>query len=222
MNLIEYADQEMLSMNVANMLAGALKKSLLVHEFASFAVPGGSTPGPIFDILSSISLEWDRVHVLLTDERWVPEDDAQSNTRLIRERLLVDKAAGASFIPYYRPGMSADEGSAEAAATLKDELPISLLVLGMGADMHTASLFPGGEGLAAALAPGAPLLCPVQPEGEVARVTLPAHVLQGAMDKHLVIFGDAKRAALERAATLSPEEAPVAAVLDDLTVHWAN
>ena len=65
--------------------------------------------------------------------------------------------------------------------------------------MHTASLFPGDPGLPDALAADAPLLCPVYPEGQpTARVTLPAHVLDGALNKHLVIFGEEKRAALER------------------------
>jgi 6-phosphogluconolactonase len=222
MNVIEYADQEMLSMNVANVLAGALKKVLLTHDTASFAVPGGTTPGPVFDMLSGIALDWDKVTIMLTDERWVGEGDPQSNTRLIRERLLVDRAAEARFLPFWREGLTPEEAADEVAPVLEGELPISLLLLGMGADMHCASLFPGAEGLDRALASDAPLLCPVRPEGELPRVTLPAHVLEGAMDKHLVIFGDAKREALERAQGLSPQEAPIAAVLDDLTVHWAD
>ena len=88
--------------------------------------------------------------------------------------------------------------------------------------MHTASLFPGAPGLEDALASDAPTLCPVYPAGQdIARVTLSAPVLDGAMDKHLVIFGDEKRSALEKAVTLSPREAPIASVLDDLTIHWA-
>jgi 6-phosphogluconolactonase len=118
--------------------------------------------------------------------------------------------------------MDASAGCAEVAAGLEGEMPISLLMLGMGEDMHTASLFPGAKGLAAALDEGAPLLCPIQPDGQdIARVTLPAHALQGAMEKHLVIYGAAKRKALDRALHLPPEEAPIAAVLDDLHVHWA-
>ena len=100
MNVIEYADQEMLSMNVANVLAGALKKCLLVHDTASLAVPGGSTPGPIFDMLSGIALDWSRVHVLLTDERWVPEDDERSsavarNGHGYAHRIAFPRRAGA-------------------------------------------------------------------------------------------------------------------------------
>lgn len=222
MDIVDYADRELLAMGVANVLAGELKKCLLVHEFASFAVPGGTTPGPIFDMLSATDLDWDRVHVMLTDERWVPQDHAQSNAALVRARLLTDRAGVAHFIPFYQDGMEPADGCAKVAADLEKELPLSLLMLGMGADMHTASLFPGAQGLDAALASDAPLLCPIMPDGhDIARVTLPGHVLQGAMAKHLVIFGDDKRDALEAAQGLPPERAPITAVLDGATVHWA-
>lgn len=222
MNLIEYPDREILAMKVADQLAGELKKCLLVHEFASFAVPGGTTPGPVFDMLNGTDLEWGRVHVMLTDERWVPEDDAQSNAALIRSRLLTGRAATAQFIPFYQDGVDAAAGAAAVAPTLRGELPLSLLVLGMGDDMHTASLFPGAEGLTAAMASDAPLLCALRPKGQdIARVSLPAHVLRGAMSTHLIIFGDEKREALERAQGLAPEHAPIAAVLKGATVHWA-
>ncbi|MFD2739285.1 6-phosphogluconolactonase [Sulfitobacter aestuarii] len=221
MNIIEYADRELLAMGLANVLAGSLKNALLGNDFVSFAVPGGTTPGPIFDMLSATELDWDRVHVLLSDERWVPESDEQSNARLVRAHLLTGPAGAARFIPYYREGMSPAEGCAAVNPTLDDELPLSLLLLGMGGDMHTASLFPGAKGLDAALASDAPTLCPIEPDGEVSRVTLSAPALRDAMEKHLVIYGDDKRAALEKAGDLSPEEAPIAAVWDDLEVHWA-
>lgn len=222
MNIHEYADREMLAMSVANDFASEINQCLLAHDFASFAVPGGTTPGPIFDMLSATDLDWSRVHILLTDERWVDETDERSNGRLLRERLLTGHAADAQFIPYHRSGKTPAEGSAEVGPTLAGELPISLLMLGMGADMHTASLFPEAQGLEAAFAHDAPLLCPIQVPGQdIARVTLPAHVLNGAMSKHLVIYGDDKREALERARHLSAQEAPIGAMLAGLDVHWA-
>lgn len=217
----EYADREMLAMTLADRLASALRKCLTVHEVASFAVPGGTSPGPIFDLMSGAELAWDRVHVMLTDERWVPETDPRSNGALVRERLITGPAAGARFLPFYRDGLTAMEGSDMVSDTLSAEMPLSVLLLGMGADMHTASLFPGAEGLTEALAGDAPLLCPIAPEGEVARVTLPAHALKGAMETHVVIFGDEKRAALEKAESLPPEDAPISTVLGTATVHWA-
>ncbi|MCX7559838.1 6-phosphogluconolactonase [Sulfitobacter sp. F26204] len=222
MNLIEYADREMLNMNVANVLASELRKCLTMHDHASFAVPGGTTPGPIFELMSTVELDWSRVRVMLTDERWVAETNSHSNARLVKKTLLNGLAAQAQFIPYYREGLTAAEGAAEVAPTLAGDLPISLLLLGMGGDMHTASLFPCDPELAQALAPDAPLLCPATPTSQdTTRVTLPLHVLQGAMSIHLAIFGEHKRAALERAQSLPPEEAPVGAVLTNATVHWA-
>jgi 6-phosphogluconolactonase len=92
----------------------------------------------------------------------------------------------------------------------------------MGADMHTASIFPGADRLEEALS-GETILVPMRaPGAPEPRVTLSAPVLSGAISRHIVIVGPEKREALERARTLTPEEAPVAAVLKGSVVHWAE
>ncbi len=222
MKIVEYPDRDMLAIDVANVLAGELESCLFNHDFASFAVPGGTTPGPIFDVLCAADLDWSRVHVMLTDERWVDEGSDRSNGALLRRRLLVNRAEAALFRPFYVPGASIEDGAAQVSEELAGDMPISVLMLGMGADMHTASLFPGAGGLAAAMAPGAPLVCPIFADGQEPRVSLSAPALDGAMSKHLVIFGAEKRAALEAAAHLPAQEAPIGAVLRDMTVHWAE
>ncbi|HBS49151.1 MAG TPA: 6-phosphogluconolactonase [Rhodobacteraceae bacterium] len=223
MKFLEYADEDMLAIDLANVLAGALKQALLHHDTVSFAVPGGSTPGPVFDQLCAATLDWDRVHVFPTDERWVPESDPRSNAALIRERLLVARAASARFLPLYAPVDDPEGALAEIEAMLRPEMPISVLLLGMGADMHTASLFPGAPGLEGALAADAPILSVQRPETmPETRVSLNAPALDGALRKHLVITGAEKRAALERAMSLPPEEAPINAVLSDMTVFWSE
>ncbi|MFT4961576.1 MAG: 6-phosphogluconolactonase [Paracoccaceae bacterium] len=223
MNFMEYPDRDMLAIDLANMLAGEIKTCLLTHDQASFVVPGGTTPGAIFDALCAADLDWSRVHVLPSDERWVLPDDPRSNARLIRERLLVNRAAQAQLVPLYAKADQPEAVLDAIAETLKPHLPISVLLLGMGADMHTASLFPGVDGLAAALDPQAGTLGIMRPESvPEARVTLTAQVLDGALSKHLVIFGADKRAALDRATNLPPEQAPVNAVLSGMTVHWAE
>lgn len=222
MNFLEYPDREMLAIDLANQLAGALKAHLMTHETASFAVCGGTSPGLIFDALCAADLEWERVHVLPTDERWVAPDHPRSNARLIRERLLTARAGAARFLPLWEPEESPEAALPAIAARVSPELPLSVMLLGMGEDMHTASLFPGAAGLREALADDAPPVAVLRPETvPEARISLTAPVLDGALSKHMVLYGEAKRAALERALSLPPEEAPVQAVLKNTSVHWS-
>ena len=222
MNLIEYADTEMLAIDLANKLAGQLTVALDTHDRVLFVVAGGSTPGPVYDDLCDADLDWSRVDVMLSDERWVPEVHVRSNTRMIRQRLLTGRAAAARYLPLYARADHPEKVLAELEALIVPSLPAQVVLLGMGADMHTASLFPGADGLEAALARKAPVLVAIRPRGEdEMRVSLSARVLNDAMVKHIVITGQRKRAALERARTLPAEEAPVAAVLNGATVHWA-
>ncbi|MEQ8901898.1 MAG: 6-phosphogluconolactonase [Roseovarius sp.] len=222
MNIIDYPDAEMLAIGLADELASALRTALANEERVLFVVPGGTTPGPVFDALCETGLDWDRVDVLLSDERWRPEVHVRSNTRLIRERLLTGRAAAARYLPLYAKAQDPEEVLAELEANISPALPIDVCLLGMGEDMHTASLFPGADNLEAALERRAPILVPMRVDGEEEpRVTLSARVLNGAVAKHLVITGDKKRRAVERAQHTRPVEAPVAAVLDDMTVHWA-
>lgn len=223
MNVIEYADRDMLMIDLANTLAGDLKTALTTQETVSLAVPGGTTPAPMFDYLSGADLAWARVAIMLTDERWVPEDSARSNTGLIKRHLLTGPAAAATFVPFYG-GTDTPEASLDTVVEgVAPHLPISVMVLGMGADMHTASLFPGADRLADAMTDTAPPLMAMRaPGAPEPRITLTAPVLQGAMAVHLLITGAEKRAALEQAARLTPDAAPVALILNHATIHWAE
>ncbi len=223
MILREYPDREFMNLALADTIAGQLGDFLRRVGAASFCVPGGTTPGPVFDTLSGVDLDWAKVAVFLNDERWVDEDSPRSNTRLLKERLLRGRAAAAQLVPLYAPAPAPEPVLDSLIAGIAPHLPISVLLLGMGEDMHTASLFPGADRLAEALSPDAPVLVPMRAEaaGEP-RITLSAPVLQGAMNIHILITGPAKRAALEKAQRLSPTEAPVRALLDNATVHWAE
>lgn len=223
MDFIEYPDADFLFLRLADRIAAELADFLRREGKASFCVPGGTTPGPVFDTLSGVDLDWGNVAVFLNDERWVGEDSPRSNTRLLRERLLRDKAAPARLVPLYAPAERPEDRLDALSDGLRPHLPISVLLLGMGADMHTASLFPGADRLAEAMAPDAPILMALRADaaGEP-RITLTAPVLRQAFRTHILIRGAEKRAALERAMTLSLIEAPVRAVLDNATVHWAE
>ncbi|HET9069333.1 MAG TPA: 6-phosphogluconolactonase [Amaricoccus sp.] len=216
-----YPDRDTLMRDLAALVADQLRAAIAGKEQATLAVPGGTTPGPFLDALSEADLAWASVRVMPTDERMVSELSGRSNARLIRERLLQGGAAAARFVDMYEPILGARHARVAAA------LPIDVLVLGMGGDMHTASLFPGAPELAAALAGDAPDLLEITPPGQPeARLTLSARVLRAASVIHILITGADKLAALERALLGGPvEEAPVRAVLTapgPVTVHYAE
>jgi 6-phosphogluconolactonase len=222
MKLIEYPDADMMALDLAQILAGELENMLFHEDRVTFVVPGGDTPGPVFDSLCAADIDWSRVDVTLSDERWLPQQHVRSNARLLNQRLLTGRAAAARFHPLYIHADAPEDRLPEIESGLVPCLPISVLLLGMGADMHTASLFPGGDGLVEALARDAPILSPIRADGiPEPRVSFSARVLNQALNKHLVISGTPKRNALEKARHLPVEQAPVAAILDDCTVHWA-
>ena len=223
MSFRSYPTRTALMTGLAGIIAEELRAALTARGRATLSVPGGTTPGPVFDALTGIDLDWAQVTVVLNDERWVPEDSPRSNTRLLRERLLQGRAAAAHLVPLYADAPEPEDSLADLADGLRPHLPIDVLLLGMGGDMHTASLFPGADLLAFGLAAEAPLLLPMRADaaGEP-RITLTAPALTGARHIHILITGQDKRTAILRARTLSPLEAPIALVLPLATIHWAE
>ena len=221
LDLIEYPDREMMYLSLANKLASELGQHLRVNDSASLCVPGGTTPAPIFDILSGTDLDWPRVSVFLNDERWVDGEHRRSNSRLLRRHLLRDKAQGARYIDLYTGDDEPDQAVPALGQAIADQLPITVLLLGMGTDMHTASLFPNAPGLEKLLAHDAP---PVMAAGGGAepRITLTAPALQSALNIHILITGAQKRAALDAAIGANPLDAPISIFLRDATVHYAD
>jgi len=222
MRLETYPSREALMVGLAKVMAAELKAALREGP-ATLSVPGGTTPGPVFDALAEIDIDWSRVAVVLNDERWVPEDSPRSNTRLLRERLLIKRAAAARLLPIYAGTAAPEAALSSLAAGIAPHLPITVLLLGMGNDMHTASLFPGADLLAQAMSDAAPVVMALRAAaaGEP-RITLTAPVLRAAAHIHILITGAEKRATLQRALQLPVVEAPIAAFLDRATVHWAE
>ena len=215
-----YPDRGTLMRDLAELVADQLRAAHATNDRATLAVPGGTTPGPFLEALSEADLAWRDIRVLPTDERLVSELSSRSNLRLIRDTLARNRAAEAHLVPLHEPILGAMTSRVQAA------LPVDVLVLGMGTDMHTASLFPDAPDLAAALAPDAPALVEVHPAGQPeARLTLTAPVIRGASVIHILITGEDKLAALERALADGPvAEAPVRVALTapcPVTVHYA-
>jgi 6-phosphogluconolactonase len=223
MDLQEYPDQDMMFLALADRLASDLRRALGRRERALLVVPGGTTPGPVFDILSDIDLEWDRVDVLPSDERWVAEDAPRSNAGLLRRRLLTGKAARARLVSLYAPAENPEAALPELSEAVAPLLPVDVALLGMGADLHVASIFPDADRLDEALASDAPPVLAIRtPSAPEPRVTLTMPVLTDAMSLHIVLIGEEKRAALKRAKDLDTRQAPVSALLGEAQVHWAE
>lgn len=210
---------------LANRVATDLHAALAEKGRAALAVPGGTTPGPFLTALAAEDLDWSAITVTLTDERQVPSDSERSNARLVRETLIAGGASDAQFVTLWEEGE--DEAAVEARVA-RDVLPLDACVLGMGGDMHTASLFPGTPGLAALLDPKAErAVAFVAPPGaDEARVTLTCSALVSARAVYVLIIGQEKHAALAQAKTIDDHaKAPIRAILDaarSATVFYAD
>ncbi|SDJ53977.1 6-phosphogluconolactonase [Billgrantia gudaonensis] len=216
--------REQLAEQLAEAAAAALRADLACHERALLVVSGGSTPVPFFQALAAAELPWERVEVTLADERWVAEDAADSNARLVREHLLQGPAAAATFVALTSDHATPEEGVTEVAGRLERlAWPASLVVLGMGGDGHTASLFPDSPELALALSTTEPAVAVRTPSQPQPRITLSADRLHQARRHLLHITGDDKRAALAQALTGDDtRELPIRAFLScPLAVYWA-
>ena len=225
-DLMQYPDRAVLAEDLAEQVADQLNDAIAARGKASLAVPGGTTPAAFLRALSKQAVPWEKVSVMLTDERFVPEDSSRSNTRLLKETLLQGKAAAATLVPMVAEGTAPEEVLDSLKAGIAPCLPLDAVVLGMGEDMHTASLFPGADKLVEALSDNAPPLLPMRAEGAgEPRITLTAPVLRAAGAVHLLITGPAKLEALQKALQAGPEaDTPVRVVLarDDTEIHYAE
>lgn len=198
----ESDDAERWVTSAADGIANALVETLARQPRARLLLSGGKTPAPVYERLANAGLEWSHVDVGLVDERWLAPDDADSNTRFLREHLLRDRAAAAHFEPFAQAGDTLED--AVQAANLDANAPADIVVLGMGEDGHTASLFPGMHGLAQALASTHSYVavnangCPGAGPWPH-RISLTPAGLAPASTRLLLIRGDSKRALLQRA-----------------------
>lgn len=213
--------------SLADQVALELTECIVSKGCASLAVPGGSTPGQFFEFLSQKPIKWLRVKVLPTDERFVQETSGRSNAKLIRRMLLNGPAADAEFHSLYREAASPEAAIDLIRDDIDSLLPLDVCVLGMGEDMHTASLFPGADGLEIAMDEGAPSIIAMRSELiPEPRLTLTAPVLMAAKQIHILIVGSQKKQALATAMEAgSLMIAPVRCVLQEecpTTIHFAD
>jgi 6-phosphogluconolactonase len=156
----KFADSDALARNLSDQLAANLRIAIAARGLASLVVSGGKSPIKLFELLRVETLDWSRVCIALADERWVDPTDPESNEKLVRDYLLKESAAAARFIGLKNAAPTPDLGAVSAWETFaRVPRPFDAVVLGMGDDGHTASLFPRSPNLASALNPAAVAGC---------------------------------------------------------------
>lgn len=223
----DFDDGSGMAQAAADATRAALEAAFAAGRRASLVGTGGRSPGPVYDLLAETSLDWSRVDVTLSDERFVPADHAASNEGLVRERLLRGPVAAARFVPLYRPGPDPDAAARAAEASVEALAPFDMTLLGMGPDGHIASLIPGSSRLAEGLDPTLTKMLMGVPEAigdpPLPRITLTLHALLQSRAILVLIAGETKRRVIERAT--AGEDLPVRALLTQtevpVRVLWA-
>jgi 6-phosphogluconolactonase len=212
-----YATAELVAQAAAERMTEAAAAAIAKQGRVRFGLSGGTTPGAMYRLLGAASsdgrLDWSRAEIYFADERALAPDDPDSNHRLVRETLL----AGAAIPPGHVHRMHAEAEDLEAAAAayeaeLRD--PLDVLLLGMGPDGHTASLFPGSPLLAETRRRVAAVYD--SPKLPARRLTVTPRVLAEAGTLLVLVTGDGKSRAVVRALEEpgGPEACPARLVRD--------
>ena len=207
MKLIEqdYADVLLAAQALADKLADVLRDAIENRGKALIAVSGGRTPQHVFNHLKQQDVDWSRVTVSLTDERWVPVNHPDSNESLVRQHLLTGPASAATFAPLFGGEATPMAGQNACEDRLnKQSLPFDAVYLGMGGDGHFASLFPHTESLHVATGNCTPV-----PEIETrsARMSLTLPTILAARHIFLLFSGAEKHQKYQEAQELGSTDA---------------
>lgn len=228
-NILEFENASALDIALSEKVAAMLAVSIEEQGSASLVVSGGRTPMGFFHLLSQQVLDWSKVTVLLADERWVDAGHADSNEKLVRENLLINEASQATYLALKNDAEQALDGEAECEAALAGLDTFTVLILGMGDDGHTASLFPGSEALAEGLDMNSGRSCiavtPLHAPHQRMSLTLPRLLKSQQIVIH--ISGPSKQEVLQQAqAGDDVMELPIRSILQQqqapLSIYWAK
>ena len=217
-----FPDSAALAGVLAEQIRVDLHEAIAERSSASLVVSGGRTPLRLFEKLRTQVLQWPQVWITLADERWVDVSAETSNEHQVRAHLLLEHAAGAHFVGLKNPADTPEAGAEWATRALsRVPQPYDVVVLGMGDDGHTASLFPGALALSRALDPAAAPGCTAihALTAPHARMTLNRAALLSARRIVLHFEGEAKWRVYQRARAAGPvAELPVRAILQQKEV----
>lgn len=223
-----FPTSQALAEGLAQTVAARLSDAIAARGAAFIAVSGGSTPKKFFAALSNEKIDWSKVTITLVDERFADEASDRSNASLVRSLLLVNQAATAKFIGLRGEADTVEGAAADATEALSSlAWPLDVVILGMGADGHTASFFPDAPNLADLTDPARQTLIDAVDTvaGGEPRLTLPLARLIEARFVALHIEGEEKRGVLE-AAVQPGASLPISSVFvharRPVPVYWAG
>ena len=216
---------ESLDIDLSQRIGQLLTQSITENGCASIAVSGGRSPIGLFEELSKLNLDWSKVELALVDERWVDAKNEDSNELLVRRHLIKNKATQIKFFPIKNTANSAKEGQLLYEQALqKVKLPFDVIVLGMGDDGHTASLFPCCKELSQAMDPDNQQKCIVtKPKNApYERISLTFSTISKAKNLFLHLRGSSKLRTFELAMTLKDSnKMPIYAFTEQsLEIYW--
>lgn len=219
----EFNDSQELCKALAAAIGQNLSAAIEKKGQAALAVSGGKTPIPLFEQLSQLDLDWENVFITLVDDRWVDGQDDASNEKLVNTYLLKNKAQNAQFVGLKTPGDSPFEQEAQVEQKLASfPFPLDVIVLGMGDDGHTASLFPFAENLKLGLdlKSNRKVIAMKPLDAPHERITLTLPVILASHHIYLHLSGENKLKVLAEATRGTDiEEMPIRAVIENANVQ---
>ena len=192
----DHPDRAAAARAAADLIAAAIDEGVAARDGAVCVVSGGTSPVGTFQELRGRRLPWPKVTFTLTDERLVRLEHRDSNAGMLKRELLAGDAGAAAFVPLYRGTHRLEETEADIRGLAK---PYDVVLLGMGADGHIASLFPHAPGLADKLASENATELAVTTHQESVRLTLTPKELLNTRHIVLLFFGEEKQAVFRKA-----------------------
>lgn len=216
----KFENSTLLNEEFSQEIAEKLQAGINQNGSATLLVSGGNTPKPMFLMLSNKDIEWNKVNIALVDDRWVDLSDPASNEAMVNQALLINNASVANFVGMKTEHSNAFDAELSVEAKFENfKRPFDVVILGMGEDGHTASIFPCCAELDMALNTNKDIMATEPTTAPHQRMTFTKSALLNSKQLYLHLVGESKEAVLlDVAAGNDEKQAPIRAFLNQSVV----
>lgn len=200
MNIFESKNE--LDLALFNRIMSDLSHAITTKNYATLLLSGGSTPKGLLKLLSNGNIDWSKVTVGLVDERFVPASSDSSNEKLLRDSFLINKAKKSTFIPMVFQINNVIENLQDVERAYSVFKTCDVIILGMGEDGHTASLFPDDLNSELAFETSDLVVSTNAPKMPILRISCSPFLLNSTSNLYLMITGRKKKMILDKAIEL--------------------